>query len=111
MPEERVVEAEVVDPAARRPFFEPASGALILGVDWAAFGWDLTSGLFGLPFTSTAAFLVAFAGVAWIQRRRGDSKAKAVFKAFLGGLAAGVPFPVTGTIVGAAILALSRRRG
>ena len=40
-------------------------------------------------------------------RLRGDAPRAAFLKAFAGALAAGVPFPVTGTIVGAAILALS----
>ena len=56
---------------------------------------------------SLAAFGVTFWAVARIQMRDGDGLKRSCFKAFLGAVAAGVPFPVTGTIVGAAILVLS----
>ena len=88
-------------------FFHPYSGAVILGVDWLAFGADLPTGFALVAFVSIAAFVVTFVAVSIIQRRDGDVPAKAYGKAFLGALAAGVPFPVTGTIVGAWILALS----
>jgi len=113
---DKIVEGEVVDgpppepekPAKAKSFFHPASGALILGVDWLAFGLDLASEFVALAVVSVLAFVVTFYGVLAIQRRwHGDKPGAAAFKAFLGALAAGVPFPVTGTIVGAAILALS----
>ena len=119
---DKIVEGEIVDgapepepqpPAKGKSFFHPASGALILGVDWAAFGLDLFSDFMALAVVSVLAFIVTFYGVLAIQRRwHGDKPGIASWKAFLGALAAGVPFPVTGTIVGAAIIALSglRRR-
>ena len=88
-------------------FFHPYSGAVILGIDWIAFGADLPTGFALVALISAAAFAVTFAAVTVIQLRDGDKPSKAYMKAFLGALAAGVPFPVTGTIVGAWILALS----
>lgn len=115
---ERVVEGEVVggvppraprEPQPRgRSFFHPLSGALILAVDWLAFGLDWASGFVLLAVVALLAFGVTYVGVELIQRKlHGDAPRKAALKALLGALAAGVPFPVAGTIVGAAILALS----
>ncbi len=108
------IEPEIVSglppqlPAKKESFFHPLSGAIILGVDWLAFGLDLFSGFAGLAAVSVLAFGATYYGVYRVQtRQRGDSANAAHLKAFLGALAAGVPFPVTGTIVGAAILALS----
>lgn len=132
--EEKVVEGEVIppgreqsaheekkapEPAKRRSFYHPLSGVVILGIDWLAFGMDLFSGFAALAAVSAVSFVVTFYVVLGIQRRLHDDKpGMAVFKALVGALAAGVPFPVTGTIVGAAIIALSglptlpwRRRG
>jgi len=80
---------------------------VILGVDWLAFGIDLPTEFLFTPFVSLVAFGVTLWAVARIQMREGDGWKSAYFKAFLGAVAAGVPFPVTGTIVGAAILLLS----
>jgi len=88
-------------------FFHPYSGVVILGIDWLAFGADLPSGFALIFLTSAIAFLATFVAVSVIQLRDGDPAPKAYLKAFLGALAAGVPFPITGTIVGAWILALS----
>lgn len=100
-------------PPSLRRFFHPASGALILGLDWVLFsGNALTLGLSIVALT-TLGFLVATTGTGWIQARYGnDSRAKSLLKGLLGGLAVGVPFPIVGTAVGGAILALSglRRR-
>lgn len=115
MSEEREVEGEVVDGSRgptsatkSRSFFHPLSGAIILGIDWLAFGLDLASGFLALAVVSVLSFVVTYVAVDRVQRRlHGDPPRKAALKAFLGALAAGVPFPVTGTIVGAVILALS----
>ena len=95
------------EPSRRRTFFHPYSGLVILGVDWFAFGLDLPAGLLFEPLLCALAFGVTYWAVLKIQFRDGDQRRAAAFKALLGGLAAGVPFPVTGTIVGVAILMLS----
>lgn len=114
---EEPVEGEVVEPAGKEPalsksFFHPLSGIVILGLDWLAFGMDFFSGFAALAVVSVLTFVVTFMLVLRIQRHlHGDEPRVAAWKAFLGALAAGVPFPVTGTIVGAAILALSGLKG
>ena len=91
-----------------RTFFHPLSGLTILLVDWLAFGLDVPTGFLFLLVTSLAAFAVTFAGVYWIQRKESaDTPSRARWKALLGAIAAGVPFPVTGTVLGAGILLLS----
>jgi hypothetical protein len=91
----------------RRTFFHFFSGLAILGVDWLAFGVDLPTKFLLTPLVCLVAFGVTFWAVARIQRDDGDSPKAAYLKAFLGGLAAGVPFPIMGTVVGAGILVLS----
>jgi hypothetical protein len=92
----------------RRTVLHPATGVLILAVDWICFGGDLLSAGATTLVTSLAAFLVTAGGTWWIQRTRAhDSWFGAALKALAGGLAAGVPTPIAGTVVGAAVLALS----
>ena len=89
-------------------FFHPASGAAILAMDWACFGLEWELGPISIVAMSAVAFVATYAVVWRVQSRlRGDPPRLAHAKAFAGALAAGVPFPVTGTIVGATILALS----
>jgi hypothetical protein len=54
------------------------------------------------------AFIVSYVAIMVIQTRlAGDSKPAAMKKAFLGAFLVGLPLPITGTMLGAAILALS----
>ncbi len=95
----------------RRPFFHPLSGAAILGVDWLCFGLEWQLGPVSMFLMSFAAFAGTTAAVYRIQlERHGDSVGVARAKAICAGLAAGVPFPVTGTLLGALILTLSGLR-
>ncbi|HAH05748.1 MAG TPA: phosphoribosylaminoimidazole carboxylase [Elusimicrobia bacterium] len=108
--DDKVVEPELVEtpPPPPNTFFHPLSGLAILAIDWLAFGADLVTGHLAVAFMSLAAFCAAYYSIWSVQRRlQGDSPGKARLKALLGALAAGVPFPVTGTVVGAAILVLS----
>jgi hypothetical protein len=92
----------------RPSFYHPLSGAVILGADWLAFGLDLFSGFAALLAVGLLAFAVTFYGVFAVQTRlRGEPPRLACAKAFFGALAAGVPLPIAGTVVGALILALS----
>lgn len=92
----------------RRSFFERASGAAILTVDWLCFGLEWQLGPLSMAVMSVAAFVATYAVVWKVQTRLGgDDARRAHGKAFLGALAAAVPFPVTGTIVGGLIVALS----
>ena len=97
----------------RRSFFHPLSGAAILGVDWLCFGLEWELGPVSMVLMSLAAFAGTTLAVYRIQlERHGDKPGVAKAKAVCAGLAAGVPFPVTGTLLGALILTLSGlRRG
>lgn len=87
------------------------SGAVLLGVDWLCFGLEWPLGPASVVLMSAAAFLATYLAVERIQRERhGDAPGVARAKAAAAGLAAGVPFPVTGTLVGALILTLSGLR-
>ena len=99
-------------PVPIRPtFFNPASGAAILAVDWACFGLEWELGPVSMAVMSGVAFVAAYLVVWRVQSKlRGDPPRLAHAKAFAGALAAAVPFPVTGTIVGGTILALSGLR-
>lgn len=92
-----------------RPFFQRASGAAILAVDWLCFGLEWQLGPLSMAVMSAAAFAATYA-IVWRIQSRVDAPRLAHAKAFAGALAAGVPFPVTGTVVGATILALSGLR-
>lgn len=86
----------------------PASGGLILGLDWLFFAENaITLGL-STPFLALVGFGVAGLGTGLIQRiLRGDSMGKSLLKGLLGGIAVGIPLPIAGTAVGGGILALS----
>jgi len=91
-----------------RTFFHPLSGLAILGIDLAAFGADAPTGFLLTPLTSIGAFVVTFFVVYHFQSNHNeDLPRSAALKALLGAIAAGVPFPIAGTFVGVAILALS----
>lgn len=92
----------------RRTFFHPLSGALILGIDFLAFGGELASGFLDTIPMCVLAFTVTLAAVFFVQRRlHRDRPAAAFGKAFLGAFAAGLPFSIAGGFLGVAILALA----
>lgn len=86
----------------------PASGVLILGLDWVLFsGNAITLGL-STAVGAAVGFVVGGLGIAVIQRiYGGDSVVKALLKALLAGITVGLPLPVAGTAVGGGVLALS----
>ena len=91
-----------------RTFYHPASGVVILGLDWLAFGTDLFSGMLAVPVICVLSFLVSFALVYAVQIKWArDTIPAALGKSFMGAFLVGLPFPITGTLLGAAILALS----
>ena len=91
-----------------RTFYHPASGVVILGLDWLAFGTDFLTGFLALPEMCVVAFAVSFALIMAIQLKWSrDAVPTAIGKSFLGAFLVGLPFPITGTMLGAAILALS----
>ena len=94
--------------AGLRAFYHPASGVVILLLDWLIFGTDFVTGFLALPAMCVVGFLTSFPLVLAIQMKwTKDALPAALGKAFLGAFMVGLPFPITGTILGAAILALS----
>lgn len=93
-------------------FLHPLSGLAILLIDNAFFIGEIASLGFSLPVTCMLAFLSSLAGVGLIQRllARDDWK-PSIAKGVLGGLAAGVPFPIAGTLAGGIIMAVSGLKG
>ena len=91
-------------PRRRASFFHPASGALILALDWVLFSGNLFSaGVATLPLAAVG-FGLTFTLCFWIQRRfASDACRPALLKASLAGFAVGIPTPIFGTILGAAI--------
>jgi hypothetical protein len=101
----------LTDPMPKR-FMLPATGLLIMGLDWLLFSEEAAS--FGLliPFTSVVGFLAGAVGTYLLQTRHGlDSKPAACLKGLLAGILVGIPFPLAGTLVGGAILASSGLAG
>ena len=91
-----------------RTFYHPASGVVILGLDWLAFGSAMLTDFLALPLLCVLAFVVTFPVVYVIQLKWSkDTVGAALGKAFLGAFLVGLPFPITGTMLGAAILALA----
>lgn len=93
----------------RKKFWlHPASGLLILAVDWFFFAPEAMTGEIAAILTSPLAFLIVTAGVFLIQRKRnGDSVSGAFLKALLGGIVAAIPTSIGGTILGTLVLVLS----
>jgi hypothetical protein len=101
-------EGKAVPFANLRTFYHPASGVVILGLDWLAFGTDLFTGFLALPEMCVLAFIASFAAILAIQVRWSrDKMPSAIGKAFMGAFLVALPFPITGTLLGASILALS----
>lgn len=91
-----------------RTFYHPASGVVILGLDWLVFGTDLFTGFLAMPIMCVLAFLSSFVALMSIQTKWSrDSIPTAMGKAFLGAFLVALPFPITGTLMGAAILGLA----
>jgi hypothetical protein len=101
----------LTDPLPKR-FMLPATGLLVMGLDWLLFSEEAAS--FGLliPFTSLVGFLAGSIGTYLLQTRNGlDPKPIAALKGLLAGILVGIPFPLAGTLAGAAILASSGLAG
>lgn len=89
-------------------FLHPASGILILGLDWLLFsGSAITLGLSTLGLAGIG-FTLGGLGTGLLQRvYHEDGMAKALLKGLLAGVTVGIPLPVAGTAVGGGVLALS----
>ena len=99
---------ETAAPPRRKFWLHPGSGLLILAVDWFFFAPEAMTFEAAAVVTCPLAFLITTAGVFWIQRRRnGDTFGAAAAKALLGGIVAGIPTSIGGTVLGTLVLVLS----
>ncbi len=81
---------------------------VILGIDVLVFGPEMLSGFLDTPIMCALAFLTTLPLVYAIQLKWGkDTMSNAFGKAFLGAFLAGLPFSIAGTMLGAAVIALS----
>jgi len=86
----------------------PASGLLVMGLDWLYFSEEAATLGLALPFTITVGFLTGSIGTYHLQRKyAGDSKLVAGLKSLLAGFLVALPFPLAGTLAGAWIVANS----
>ena len=97
----------LTDPLPKR-FMLPATGLLIMGLDWLFFSEEAATFGLAIPFTSVVGFLAGSLGAYHIQRKYGlDSRPAAWAKSLVAGILVGIPFPLAGTIVGGWIVATS----
>ena len=89
-------------------FLHPATGALILGLDWLLFSGTVATGGAALMLAVVLGLTLGSIGTCCIQRFWARERwSRAVLKGMLGGMVVGLPFPIGGTIVGGAVLASS----
>ncbi len=92
----------------RRTLLHPASGALILGLDWLLFSGTVFSAGLAFWITGPTGLVLGGIGAGLIQRRlSGDSRRAAALKGLAAGIIVGAPFPIAGAAVGGMVLAIS----
>lgn len=97
----------LTNPLPKR-FMLPATGLLIMGLDWLLFSEEAATFGVAIPFTSIVGFLAGSIGTYRLQTHYGhDSPPVACLKGLLAGILVGIPFPLAGTLAGAWILANS----
>jgi hypothetical protein len=90
----------------------PATGLLVMGLDWLLFSKEAASLGLAVPLTSVVGFLAGTLGTYHLQRKYGlDTRPAAWLKSLFAGVLVGVPFPLAGTLAGAWILANSGLAG
>lgn len=83
----------------------PATGALILGLDWILFSSNTLTAWLATPIAMVLGFVLGSVGTYLIQRRAaGDTWSRAALKALAAGIVVGLPWPVGGTLIGGWVL-------
>ena len=97
----------LTDPLPQR-FMLPATGLLVMGLDWFLFSKEAATLGLAIPFTSVVGFLAGSIGTYKLQRKYGlDTKPVALLKSLVAGVLVGIPFPLAGTLAGAWIVTTS----
>ena len=97
----------LIDPERRRLLL-PASGLWILVLDWLLFSSNAISAGLGTPIVIVLGFLLGTVGTYFFQWRfAGDTPWKAFPKSVFAGIVVGVPWPLTGTLIGGWVLFFS----
>ena len=92
----------------RRRLLLPASGLWIFALDWLLFSSNLLSLGLATPIVVCLGFLLGSAGTFYLQSRfAGERKWLTAVKALFAGIVVGVPWPLTGTLIGGWVLFLS----
>lgn len=90
------------------PFLHPASGVLILGLDWLLFSGSVLSLGLSTPAMAVLGFVLGALGTGLVQTKYGDdTPLMTIFKGVLSGVMVGIPLPIAGTAAGGAVIALS----
>lgn len=93
----------LIDP--KRGLLLPLTGIWILGLDWILFSSNVLSAGLATPVVVVLGFLLGGLGTLFLQKRiAADSLSKALLKALVAGIVVGVPWPLTGSIMGGWIL-------
>lgn len=93
---------------AASSFLHPASGALILALDWLLFSGSVFSLGLGTMALASIGFVTGTIAVVFTQYRYGhDPMMTSGLKGLLAGVLVGLPLPIAGTAVGGLILSLS----
>ncbi len=89
--------------------FHPFSGALIIAIDLLLWGGlELPTLELAAPVAALAAFFGAGISVACVQKLAAhDGTWKSLAKGLMGGVAAGIPTPIAGGLLGGLILSWS----
>ena len=96
------------EPVQHRTLLRPASGALILGLDWLLWSTTVATGGVAAVATGITGLIVGGTGTGLIQKHFAkDSPRAAFWKGVAAGIIVGAPFPIAGTAVGGTVLALS----
>jgi hypothetical protein len=97
----------LVEPQRRRPLL-PASGLWIVVLDWLLLSSNLLSLGLATPIVMCLGLFFGSVGTFYIQSRFASDKLwLAAVKALFAGVVVGVPWPLTGTLIGGWVLFVS----
>ena len=93
----------IIDP--ERGLLLPLTGIWILALDWILFSSNLLTAGLATPFVVAVGFVLGAIGTLFLQIMVAkDSLWKALLKALVAGIVVGVPWPLTGSLIGGWIL-------